>query len=126
MLNPGDGESERSAEAGSKWKTEEEKEKVRGSEETETRAGQRTKALGMWSKWTGKKRVFISSVSGNVVFPFMVFEKNSQVVTVGGGVGGTMFPWQQQCFKGGPQGSWLTPATDIHRPAVRLGLARKN
>lgn len=47
MQNPGDGESKRSAEAGRKWKTEEEKEKVRGSEETETRAGHRTKVLGM-------------------------------------------------------------------------------
>ena len=34
MQNPGNGESKRSAEAGRKWKTEEEKEKVRGSEET--------------------------------------------------------------------------------------------
>ena len=37
--------------------------------------------------------MFISSVSGNVVFPFMVFEKNSQVVTVGGGVGGDHPAW---------------------------------
>ena len=47
MQNPGNGESKRSAEAGRKWKTEEEKEKVRESEETGTRAGQRTEALGV-------------------------------------------------------------------------------
>lgn len=47
MQNPGKGGSERSAEAGRKWKTEEEKEKVRGSEETGTRAGQKTEALGV-------------------------------------------------------------------------------
>lgn len=47
MQNPGNGESERSAEAGRKRKTEEEKEKVRGSEETGTRAGQKTEALGV-------------------------------------------------------------------------------